>query len=660
MRDDREKWARMRLRFVSVAFAVVFAITAGRACYLQVYKRDFLAKEAERQHQRVVQLTPARGTIFDRNSAELAVSLEMDSCYAEPKSIEDLDLAATKLAPVIGMEREELKKKLQGNRNFVWLQRRIPPEQVQRIKDLELDGIAFVKETKRFYPNSETASHVIGFTGLDPEGLEGIERKYDATILGTAGFLVTERDALGRDISLKGNLVKGATSGHNVILTIDRNIQHIAERELANAVNESRAKGGVALVMEPATGKVLAMANYPAFNPNAFQKYAPQQLRNRAITDSYEPGSTFKVFLIASALEERVIRAGDSFNCEMGSYKYGGRTIHDTHSYGQLSVADILKYSSNIGAAKIGSRLGADRLHAYLKNFGFGERSAIDLPGEVPGNLRGRNQWYGVDLATISFGQGVTATPLQVTTAMSAIANGGQLMRPYVVERVTDVQGTVIQQMAPQVRAKVISPATAKAVAKLMEGVTLQGGTGMNAAIDGYRVAGKTGTSQKVDPLTRTYSVDKRVASFVGFVPLQNPKLTILVVVDEPKTSTYGGVVAAPAFRAIAEQSLRYLNVPLEVKPKERPKTLEVKATTTVPAESVTAMVEDEGEIAAEGGVRMPDFRHLSMRQVLQAMEKQGVNVKIIGSGRVVEQNPPPGRVIAPSDQVWVKLLPSA
>lgn len=658
MRDDREKWARRRLRFVGGIFTIVFAITAGKACYLQVYKREFLAKEAERQHQRIVQLTPARGTIYDRNHAELAVSIEMDSCYAEPRSIENLDEAVVKLAPIIGMEREGLKKKLLGNKNFVWLQRRIAPEQTARIKALELDGIAFVKETKRFYPNSETASHVIGFTGMDPEGLEGIERKYDTTILGTSGYLVTERDALGRDISLKGHLVKGASNGHNITLTIDRNIQHIAERELAKAVNESQAKGGVVLVMEPTTGKMLAMANYPAFNPNAVQKYAPQQLRNRAITDSYEPGSTFKVFLIAAALEERVIRAGDSFNCEMGSYNIGDRTIHDTHSYGQLSVADILKYSSNIGAAKIGSRLGADRLHSYLKTFGFGDRSAIDLPGEAPGNLRGRNQWYGVDLATISFGQGVTATALQVTTAISAIANGGDLMKPYVVDKITDDQGSVMQQIAPQVRTKVISTGTAQTVAKMMEGVTIQGGTGMNAAIDGYRVAGKTGTSQKVDPLTRTYSVDKRVASFVGFVPVQNPKMTILVLVDEPKTSPYGGVVAAPAFRAIAEQSLRYLSVPLEVTPKDRPKVIEVKA----PAPKVVAedVVADGGEVAVEGTMRMPDFRRFSMRQVLQTMEKQGVNVRIIGSGRVIEQNPPPGKMITPADQVWVKLLPSA
>ncbi len=658
MRDDREKWARRRLRFVGGIFAIVFAITAGKACYLQVYKREFLAKEAERQHQRVVQLTPARGTIYDRNHAELAVSIEMDSCYADPRSIENLDETVAKLAPVIGMDREGLKKKLQGSKNFVWLQRRIAPEQTARIKELELAGIAFVKETKRFYPNSETASHVIGFTGMDPEGLEGIERKYDTTILGTAGYLVTERDALGRDISLKGNLVKGASNGHNIILTIDRNIQHIAERELAKVVSESQAKGGVALVMEPATGKVLAMANYPAFNPNAFQKYATQQLRNRAISDSYEPGSTFKVFLVAAALEERVIRAGDSFNCEMGSYHVGDRTIHDTHSYGQLSVADILKYSSNIGAAKIGSQLGADRLHGYLKTFGFGDRSAIDLPGEASGNLRNRNQWYGVDLATISFGQGVTATALQVTTAVSAIANGGDLMKPYLVDKITDDQGGVIRQIAPQVRAKVVSTATAQAVAKMMEGVTIQGGTGMNAAIDGYRVAGKTGTSQKVDPLTRTYSVDKRVASFVGFVPVQNPKMTILVLVDEPKTSPYGGVVAAPAFRAIAEQSLRYLNVPFEVTSKDRPKVIEVKA--PVPKVVAEELVADGGEVAVEGTMRMPDFRRFSMRQVLQTMEKQGVNVRIIGSGRVIEQNPPPGKMITPADQVWVKLLPSA
>lgn len=658
MIERREKWARVRIRLVGGLFVFFFVAVAARALYLQVIEREQLVKLAEKQHQKIVPLTPARGVIYDRNNAALAVSVEMDSCYAEPRNIENLGEVAATLAPLLGMSREALQRKLAGNRNFVWLQRRLAPDQAQKIRELELEGIGFVKESKRFYPNKEMAGAVIGFTGLDPGGLEGIERKYDSTMLGSNGYLVTERDALGRDIALKGMVVKGASKGNNVVLTLDKNIQYIAEKELGKAVVASGAKGGIALVMEPRSGKVLAMATYPGFNPNSYSSYGPQLLRNKAITDSFEPGSTFKVFLVAAALEEKVVSPGDGFNCENGSYNIGGRTIHDTHRYGRLSVADVLKYSSNIGAAKIGSRLGPERLYNYLRGFGFGERSGIDLPGEVGGSLRDRNQWFGVDLATISFGQGVTATSLQLAAAISAIANGGMLMKPYLVERITNENGETLQSFSPQERKRVVSPETARTVARMLEGVTTEGGTGTNAAVEGYRAAGKTGTAQKVDPITHGYSVDKRTASFLGFVPVDNPRLTILVVIDEPKTSPYGGVVAAPAFSGIALQSLCYLKVPQDKDGKPRqPEKIEVKA--PLPADQQVAAA--EGSAIEDGQVSvMPNFRGMSMRQVLQAMEKRSLNVRLLGSGRAVEQNPPPGQRIGPADQVWVKFAPSA
>lgn len=656
MRYDAEKWTTLRIRFVGGFFVLLFVLTACRAFYLQVIKRDQLLKLADRQHQKVVPLTPARGTIYDANGAPLAVSVEMDSCYAEPKSIEDLNDAATKLSPVLGMSKEAILKRFQGNKNFVWLQRRLTPDVVKRIKELELDGIGFVKETKRFYPNSEIAAHVVGFTGLDPEGLEGVEKRYDSTILGGTGYLVTERDALGRDVALKGTVVQNGAKGHNVTLTLDKNIQYIAEKELAKAVDGSGARAGTAIVMDPHTGKVLAMANYPTFNLNAHAA-APTAWRNRAVADAYEPGSTFKAFLIAAALEEKVIRATDGFNCEGGSYSIGGRTIHDTHKYGRLSIAEILKYSSNIGAAKIGSRLGPTRLYAYLKNFGIGERSGIDLPGEAQGNLRNVKSWYGIDLATISFGQGVTASSVQLAAAFSAIANGGLLMQPYIVEKITDSEGNVAKSFVPQPRRRVISPETARIVARMMEGVAAEGGTGTNASVEGYRVAGKTGTAQKVDPVTRGYSLTKRTASFIGFIPADRPRLTILVMIDEPKTSPYGGVVAAPAFSAIALQSLCYLKVAPDSVVRSKPKLVEEKAVTAPGRENPPT----EGEIVEAGeGVAMPNFQGMSMRQALKAMEERGLNVRLIGSGRAVEQSPLPGRLIGPSDQVWVKFVPSA
>jgi cell division protein FtsI (penicillin-binding protein 3) len=644
------------MRSVALLFALVFVATAGRAFYLQVLQKDRLVKLAEKQHQRIVALTPGRGAIYDQHSAPLAVSIEMDSCYAETRNLESLPEAAAKLAPLLGYGVGELQAKLKASRNFVWLARRISPEQAKRVRELDLDGIGFVKESKRFYPNSEVAAHVIGFTGTDPGGLEGVEKKYDSTILGNTGFLVTERDALGRDINLKkGSEGKSGSKGSNVYLTLDKNVQYIAEKELAQAVVKNGAKGGIALVMEPDTGRVLAMANYPTFNPNSYFKYGPGALRNRAISDSFEPGSTFKIFLVAAALENRVIRPTDSFNCENGSYNMAGRTIHDTHRYGALSVPEILKYSSNIGAAKIGSRLGPERLYAGLTGFGFGEKSDIDLPGEAGGLLRQQAKWYGIDLATISFGQGVTATALQIASAVSAVANGGNLMKPYLVDRIADDSGAVLKQFSPQLRRRVISAETAKTVGHMLEGVVNEGGTGTNAAVDGYRVAGKTGTAQKVDPATRGYSAKKRTASFVGFVPLDKPRLTILVVIDEPTTSPYGGVVAAPAFSAIAQQTLCYLKVPADKSAKRK-------------AEPAVAQSAPEpAPEAAEGGIvegseagSMPNFRGMSMRQVLRVMEKRGLNVKLQGSGRAIEQNPAPGSRINTQDQVWVRFVPSA
>lgn len=659
MKDTKEKWSRIRIRIIGSLFAVFFVITSFRAFYLQILKKDDWTRIAERQHQKIVPLTPARGTIYDSSGAALAVSIEMDSCYAEPVFIDDSSDVAAKLAPVIGMTREALQRKLSGKKGFVWLRRQITPDLTRKIRDLNIAGIGFVKESRRFYPNSEVASHVIGFTGLDPQGLEGIELKYNTEILGNTGYLVTERDALGRDIALMDKVVQKSSKGYNITLTLDKNIQYVAEKELAKAVAESRAAGGMALVMDPQTGKVLAMASYPNFNPNAFRGYSHDALRNRVIADTFEPGSTMKVFLIASAMDARIVGPNDTFNCENGNYAIGGRVIHDTHKYGNLRVSEILKYSSNIGSAKIGSRLGAERLLASLKNYGFGEKTGIDLPGEVSGYLRDRSRWYPIDLATISFGQGLSISSLQLVTALSAIANGGLLMKPYLVEKITDDAGTVIRQFAPVVRRRVNSAQTSQTMTKMMESVTSEGGTGLNAVVDGYLVAGKTGTAQKVDPMTKCYSATKRTASFVGFVPADRPRLTILVLIDEPKTSSYGGVVAAPAFREIAHQSLCYLKVPPNIPLKAKSKTAENVNSSAALDDRAPAAAEGVIDEVAGGGI-MPNFRGMSIRQVMQYMEKNSLNVKILGSGRAVEQNPQPGQQIAPNNQVWVRFVPAA
>lgn len=659
MMEAKEKWSRIRIRIIGFMFAFFFVVTSFRAFYLQIVKKDDWVRLAERQHQKTVPLTPARGTIYDQTGAALALSIEMDSCFAEPVFIDDPQGVAAKLASILGIPREQLARKLSGKKGFVWLRRQITPDMTRKIRDLKIGGIGFVKESRRFYPNAEVAAHVVGFTGLDPQGLEGLELKYNSQVLGNTGYLVTERDALGRDIALMDKVVQKSSKGHNLILTLDKNIQYIAEKELAKAVTESRAVGGIALVMEPSTGKVLAMASYPTFNPNSFRGYSHDSLRNRAVADCFEPGSTMKVFLIAAALDTKVVGPNDVFNCENGNYAIGGRIIHDTHKYGNLRVPEILKYSSNIGSAKIGARLGSGRLLNSLKNFGFGERTGIDLPGEVSGLLRDRSRWYPIDLATISFGQGLSISSLQLAMAISSIANGGLLMKPYLVEKITNDSGMVVQEFSPQIRRRVVSARTARTMAKMMESVTTEGGTGLNAVVDGYRVAGKTGTAQKVDPMTRGYSATKRTASFVGFVPADNPRLTILVIVDEPKTSSYGGVVAAPAFREIAHQSLCYLKVPPTLPLKAKAQTPDSRKDVEASPKESDVVAEAVFDEAAGGGM-MPNFRGMSIRQVLQYMEKKSLNVKILGSGRAVEQNPQPGQQIGPKNQVWVRFAPSA
>jgi cell division protein FtsI (penicillin-binding protein 3) len=654
MKDEREKWARIRIIMIGSIFGLMFLTVVGRAFYLQILQHEELVKKADKQHQHRVDLTPARGSILDRNGTPLAESIHMDSCYAEPKRIKDVDGTAAALAPILGVPKQDLLAKLSTGKSFAWIERWLPPDKAVRVKNMKLPGIGFVPESKRFYPNIETAAHVVGFTGRDPNGLEGIERRYDSTILGNTGYMITERDALGRSISIKNTVVKNSSPGKNIVLTLDKTIQFIAEKELAKAVTESNAKGGMALVMEADTGKVLAMANYPTFNPNAYSQYSLAQMRNRVVSDTFEPGSTFKVFTIAAALDAGVIKSTDVYNCENGAYRIADRTIHDDHPHSRLSISEILKYSSNIGSAKIGFKLGEDRLSGYLRNFGFGGRTGIDLPGEASGYMK-RN-WYGIDLATISFGQGVSLSAIQLVTAVSAIANGGTLMKPYLVERILDDSGVEVQRFEPQPVRRVISPETARMVSKMMETVTGDGGTGTKAAVDGFRVAGKTGTAQKVDPVTRTYSPSKRIGSFVGFIPADKPKLTIAVIIDEPQGIKYGGIVAAPAFKGIAQNSLAYLKIVPNM-PTSPKKPVEAKTEPT--AEPESAAEEDVVESANEGAV-MPNFSGMSMRNVLQVMEKRGINIRLIGSGRAMEQSPPPGHEIKGTGEVWVKFAPSA
>jgi cell division protein FtsI (penicillin-binding protein 3) len=648
-----EKWLGVRVRLVGIAFVVIFGLLVAKAFQLQVLGQEKWQKRAELQHQRIIPLIPERGTIYDRNGEELAISLEVDSVFVEARKISDPAQTARALARVLGLPQNSISSKIQSSRNFAWIKRQVSPRESEAVRALALEGVGTIKEHRRFYPNAEIAAQIVGFTGLDPDGLEGLELKYNNLLLGQGGFLVTERDALGRGMGSGGAVVRQGQGGHHLHLTVDRNLQYIAEKELAQGVAKARAKGGTVVILDPHSGEVLAMASNPDFNPNAFQKYKPAQWRNRALSDAFEPGSTFKIFLMAAALNENIIRTTDRIYCEKGSFRVGGRTIHDIRPHETLSVPEILKVSSNIGSAKIGKALSRDRYHRYITAFGFGAPTGIELPGEAVGMVRRPAEWFEIDLAAISFGQGVSVTPLQLAVATAAIANGGRLMSPYLVERVVDPAGRVVERRTPQTVRQVISQETARQVREMMVYSLGEGSSGSRANIPGFRAGGKTGTAQKVDRVTGGYSADKRLASFVGFAPAEDPRLVILVMIDEPQGQVFGGLVAAPVFASIAGQALRHLQV--------RP-TLPIDQEVLPPApvvaegggQTFAGGMPQPGE-GAEVQAQMPDLLGMSYRQVLQTMERTGLNLKLNGSGRVVEQFPASGRPIPYGTEAWVR-----
>lgn len=547
------------IRYVGVGLLVMFGIISLRVFCLQIVQSDELKSLVRGQYQTSVTLAPWRGTIYDRNGSELAVSVEVESLYARPRLIDNHRVVAERLAPILGVPPREIENLLQSPKPFVWLQRKLSPSQAEAIRELKIEGIDFLKESQRFYPNMELAGQVIGFAGLDTQGLEGIEREYDRILRGTPRKIYVDRDARGGRVFVEGIQNPDQTQGYDVVLTIDKNIQYIVERELEAAVAMGQAKGGVAVVMDPFTGDVLAAATVPRFNPNRYADFPPDTWRNRTVTDVFEPGSTFKSFLVAAALEERVVRPNDQFFCENGAYRIANKVIHDVHAYGWLDVASIIKHSSNIGASKIGQQLGREQLYKYVKRFGFTQPTGIQFPGEQPGFIPGLSSCSEHTQSTISFGHSITVTPLQLVTAYSAIANGGLLMRPNLVKRIVDATGMTVQEIAPLVRCRVVSEETAATMRSILQQVVAPGGTGTRAAVPGFAVAGKTGTSQKLDQ--GEYSRSKVVASFAGFVPADDPRITVLVMIDEPQKMKYGGEIAAPAFSKMAQAILNYLNI---------------------------------------------------------------------------------------------------
>ncbi|MBA4422187.1 MAG: penicillin-binding protein [Syntrophus sp. (in: bacteria)] len=644
MSSESRKWLKFRIATLLAFFLVLFIALGSRAFQLQILSSKSLKALAEKQHTQALQLQPDRGIIFDRNGDKLAATIMADSVCADPSKIDNPGGVAKTLASVLRTDRALIQKKLSGAKNFCWIARQIDPEQAGRVRELGIDGIFIVKEPKRFYPSGELAGHLIGFVGVDANGLEGLELKYDQLLKGNPKKLLWTRDAKGKRLYPRVEMPEAAQKeNYNLVLTIDSRIQHLVESNLKAAVKAKGAKGGVAIVMDPRTGEILALANEMGFDPNTFSTVNPATGKNKAITDSFDPGSTFKPFLAAAALEEGVVKETDTFNCENGNYAVADRVIHEAQRkrHGVLSFREILKYSSNIGSVKVSEKLGKQKFYQYIRNFGFGVKTEIELPGEVRGLLRPVENWTRVDTATIAFGQGISVTAIQLITALSAIANQGILMKPYVVRGLMDRKGKLVHAYHPTVVRRVISPETAKRLTHIMTDVVgAQDGTGKNARIVNIAVAGKTGTSQKFDFARHVYSSERVKTSFMGFFPADDPQVAILVILDEPQRDRWGGVAAAPVFRDIGEQLLTRFKTnirnPIQEKDDKPGVNMNVKLASAPAPQAVQASMEEDD-------TRIPDFRGMSIREVLRKSKEKGLDVQIIGSGWATAQKPAAG-----------------
>lgn len=528
---------------------------------LMILNHKLLSSKAKQQHIKVEEVQARRGMIFDRMGRELALNIEMESLYCEPDIVNRDNEVIRKLAFAIGKDPKVIFAKIPSYGKFAWIERKLEPSLAEKIKGLNIKGIGFMNEAKRVYPKGKLAAHILGFVGIDNQALEGIELKYDKYLRANGGKIFFDRDAGGRILS---SGIEKEVKGNNIILTIDEGLQGIVEKEIDKAILKWKASAASIIMMDPFTGEILALANRPSFDPNDAGRYKDFDKKNRSITDLYEPGSTFKIVVGVGALEEKIVRPDTTFDVSKGGIEVGGKIIRDVHKHGILTFKEVIQKSSNVGSIMIGMRLGKEKIYKYAKLLGIGERTHIDLPGEVSGWIHPPERWSATSIGAISIGQEVAVTPLKMLRAYSVIANGGYLVRPHVVSEIVSSEGKVVFSFNNMEKKRVISQKTAETFREILKSVVWEGGTGTSASIDGNEVAGKTGTAQMIDPITKRYSKQKYVSSFVGFVPANNPRLALIVVIYEPKGQIYGGVVAAPVFRDIADQALSYLNIPRE------------------------------------------------------------------------------------------------
>jgi cell division protein FtsI (penicillin-binding protein 3) len=702
-----------RLFILAGFFAFWFLVICVRLVCLQVMDYGDYSQRAARQQQRSIDVSPVRGNIYDRRGNELAMTVQVDSVFAVPSEIPDVHSTAQILGRIVKADPVEIENRMRASHAFAWIARKLDNQTSARVRALNLKGIYFQKESKRFYPKNELAAQVLGYVGLDDEGLGGIEREFEAKLTGKPGKMLITMDNRHKWL---GRTEKNPEPGENVVLTIDEKIQYIAERELGKAMAETRAEAGTVIVENPHTGEVLALANAPTFNPNIFNKVSAQSLKNRAVSDIYEPGSTFKVVTLAAALEEKITNPNELIDCQMGSIVLNGLRIHDHKAYGALTVTQVLEKSSDVGAIKIALRLGEERFDRYIRSFGFGAQTRIELPGETRGMTKPVSRWSKVSIGAISMGQEIGVSPVQLAAMVSTIANDGMYIAPRIVAGTTPPRSTPqLIEFHPAEQRRVISPLTAAEMKHMMENVVLQG-TGKRAILDGYSSAGKTGTAQKIDASGR-YSHRQHIASFAGFASVNDPAIVVLVVLDSPAGGyphDGGGEAAAPVFARIAQQVLAYMNVPHDVDvqdskrlwarshlkeddvfegapdyiagqqeqangaakapsagpPLPQPPKAVAETNKPQPAKSIAteasaiqqqvslkAPEQTRGTVVLDvaGGVLVPDFKGKSLRSALETAEEAGLEIEISGSGVGQAQSPVAGSRIPPGGHVTVQ-----
>lgn len=612
--------------FLFISSLVIFCLMS-RLVYLQFYKSSWLTENAVDQRIREIPVEAKRGIIYDRLGRELAISISTESVYAIPAEIRNHEETAAKLAAILNLDTNKLLSKLKRRQAFTWIERKIDADLAKRVKQLNLPGIGLTQESQRYYPNDRLASHVLGFTGIDSQGLDGVEMTFDSYLRGRSGSIVIEYDARGREIPYSNHRYAAPVDGQNVYLTIDLVMQQIVERELDRVMKETQARAATIIVMQPQTGEILALANKPDYNPNRFADYAPKLWRNNAVSNAYEPGSTFKIITVAAALGEKMVKLDDRF-FDPGSIEVQGRHIrcwkHGGH--GSQSFLDVVENSCNTGFVAVGLRVGAESFYRYIENFGFGKHTGIDLPGEAKGITIDKAKVKPINLATISIGQSIAVTPIQLLNAVSAVANDGKLNRPQIVKEVRDKAGQLVRGFQTDNVRQVISSEIARAEKGVLEKV-VEEGTGKNAFIEGFRIGGKTGTAQKVG--AGGYLPDRYVASFVGFAPADNPQVAMLVIVDEPIGIYYGGQIAAPVFGAVMKDLLPYIKV--------------------------TPQLISQAKEIQTIHIEVPSLINLSLTEATKALDKAGLSARFEEKGdRVTDQIPKPGSRVPKGTKVLI------